>query len=257
MAKLAIRTIKETYLKLENPELGLYNNNHIYEPEYHQEEYVSVCKSLKKTKGAYQLGNSKKLICKIHRGIQPQYADNGSDSESLYWIGMTKNNGTIVDDEQANVCALKSICIRAGYIDFETARSVTQNFYEKKKIRAGIQRNDILINSTGDGTIGRVAVFNHDFPAVVDGHITILRFSEPDLAWYIGVYLMSDYGQKQIFRYINGSSGQVEIYPQDIARIWIKPVCGKKQKKIANDFREACNKYNTFKQDIKKALSSI
>lgn len=257
MAKLTVRKVKETYLELSNPEAGLYSQNHIYEPEFHQEEYVSVCQELEKTKGAFQIATCKELIGDIHRGIQPNYADIETDPSSLCWHGMTDAAGKQINDKEANICALKSICVRAGYIDLETARSVSKETYKITKNRAGIQKNDVLINSTGDGTIGRVAVFSHDFPAVVDGHITILRFSNEDMAWYVGAFLMSEMGQKQITRYINGSSGQVEIYPQDIARIWIKPATPAKIKKIASELRDACNSYNKFKQDIKKALSSV
>ena len=257
MAKLTIRKVTETYLELDNPETGLYSINHIYEPEFHQEDYVSVCTNLEGTKGAFQISTCNKLIGEIHRGVQPKYADSEVEPSSLYWYGMTDESGKEVKDKDANICALKSICIRAGYVDLETARSVSKEVYKKTKQRAGIMRNDVLINSTGDGTIGRVAVYDHDFPAVVDGHITILRFSDEDLAWYIGAFLMSDMGQKQIIRYINGSSGQVEIYPQDIGRIWVKPASNKKIAKIAKEFRDACNSYNKFKQDIKKALSSV
>lgn len=257
MAKLTIRKVTDTFLDLKNPESGLYSNNHIYEPEYHQEDYVSVCKELEVTEGAFQISKCEELVGEIHRGTQPKYADIETDPSSLYWRGMTDDSGEKNDDEDANICALKSICIRAGYVDLETARSVSKEVYEKTKHRAGIQKNDVLINSTGDGTIGRVAVYDHDFPAVVDGHITILRFSNENLAWYVGAFLMSEMGQKQISRYINGSSGQVEIYPQDIARIWVKPATTEKIAKIAKGFREACNSYNKFKQDIKKALSSV
>ena len=257
MAKLAVRTIEETYLKLHDPEGSMYSNNHIYEPEFHQEDYVKVCETLEATKGSYQLSTCGQLVDDIHRGTQPKYADLESDPTSLYWRGMTDKNGDQILDKDANVCALKSICVRAGYVDLETARSVSQEVYKKTKKRAGIQKNDVLINSTGDGTIGRVAVYNHDFPAVVDGHITILRFSDEDLAWYIGAFLMSEMGQKQIIRYINGSSGQVEIYPQDIGRIWIKPASKEKMKNVANGFRAACDSYNNFTKDIKKALSKV
>jgi len=257
LAKLTIRKIEETFLELSNPESGLYSNNHIFEPEFHQEEYVDICRELENTDGSYTISQCKELIGTIHRGTQPKYADIESEPDSLYWNGMTDDLGNEVDDDKANVCALKSISVRAGFIDLETARSVTKETYKKTMHRAGIQKNDILINSTGDGTIGRVAIFNHDFPAVVDGHITILRFKNEYLAWYIGAFLMSEQGQKQIIRYINGSSGQVEIYPQDIARIWIKPASKKHIKKVATDFKDACNSYKKFKQDIKKALSSV
>lgn len=257
MAKFSIRKSSETFLALENPEEGLYEINHIYEPDFHQEEYVDICNSLAKNKKSYQLASCKELVGSIHRGAQPKYADIETDPDSLFWEGMTDEFGNIVSDEQANVCALKSVCVRAGYIDLETARSVTKQEYLRTKNRAGVQKHDVLINSTGDGTIGRVAVYDHDFPAVVDGHITILRFSDVDLAWYVAAYLMSGDGQKQISRYINGSSGQVEIYPQDIGRIWIKPATNEKIKDVSIRFRLACDSYKQFKQDIKKALSLV
>ncbi|MGK2895224.1 hypothetical protein [Klebsiella michiganensis] len=159
--------------------------------------------------------------------------------------------------EQANICALKSISIRSGYIDFETARSVSKVFYEENKNRAGVIKNDVLINSTGDGTIGRVAVYDQDFPAIVDGHITILRFHNANLAWYIAAFLLSDKGQKQIKRYINGSSGQVEIYAQDIGRIWVALPDSKTIMTISQRFMNACKAYNKFKFDLKNSLSVI
>lgn len=257
MAKCVVRKPKDTLLFLENPEGALYQNNHILEPEFHQREYVSICDEISRRKNSFQLGSCDSLVGNIKRGIQPKYEDDDNDPSSLYWNGMVNEKGEIIVDESANICALKSICIRAGYIDLDTARSVSKDFYEKNKLRAAIKKNDVLINSTGDGTIGRVAVFNYDFPAVVDGHITILRFKDPQIAWFIGAFLMSDYGQKQISRYINGSSGQVEIYPQDISRIWVSYPTTAELNQVANHFRLACEKYDSFKVELKKSLSSI
>ena len=96
-------------------------------------------------------------------------------------------------------------------VDLDSARYVKREFYDQKRDRAGIQKDDILINSTGDGTIGRVAAPNRSFPVLVDGHVSIVHLRDKDLAWYVAAYLLSDQGQKQIYRYINGSSGQVEI----------------------------------------------
>lgn len=257
MAKLVVRSVNETFLELDDADSALYSINHIYEPEFHQSEYVDICNKIEAEKGSYKLAESENLVVEIHRGLQPAYADDDTDISTLNWQGMVKADGTSVSDKTSNICALKSVCVRAGYIDFETARSVTREFYKKNKLRAGVQKNDVLINSTGDGTIGRVAVYNYDFPAVVDGHITILRFDDPDIAWYVGAFLMSDLGQKQIVRYINGSSGQVEIYPQDIGRIWIRKPTSAKIKSVASEFRRACEKYDAFKKEIKMALNGV
>lgn len=106
-------------------------------------------------------------------------------------------------------------------------------------------------------TIGRVAVYDFDFPAVVDGHITIVRFKDKKLAWYVAAYLMTEEGQRQIYRYINGSSGQVEIYPQDIARIWIKPATDEKIEQVYKKYQKACRTHDKFYRDLLIALDEV
>ncbi len=259
MALCHLRTTSETLLSLKDPDSGLFPVNHILEPEFHQERYVSVCTDTAAMKGAFQIGGYDGLARPPNRGTQPTYADDPDDPESLEWEGMILNDGTEVDDDEGarNVGALKSVCVRFGYMDFGTARSVSREFFEKKKNTSGVQKHDVLINSTGDGTIGRVAVFDRDFPAVVDGHITIVRFKNPEFAWFVAAYLLSSDGQKQIYRYINGSSGQVEIYPQDIERLWIKPFPSQKRKKLVGDFQKACETHYSFSRDLRSALHMI
>lgn len=259
MALMTKRKITETVLDLMNPEKGLYETNHIFEPEFHQDIYVQACEHTKIVEGAFQVGKAELLQRPINRGTQPNYADDENDSDTLCYEGMITCDGSRLDDKEKkfNICALKSNCIRNGYIDTSLARSVSRSFYDKVKNKAAVQKNDILINSTGDGTIGRVAVYNYDFPAVVDGHITIVRYKDPQLAWYVAGFLLTDIGQKQIYRYINGSSGQVEIYPQDVSRIWIKPADEKMIQKVCNDFHAACEKYDDFFRELTSVLHKI
>lgn len=259
MALTAKHLFSDSMLKLLNPEQGMYTINHIFEPEYHQDIYVKACDDTKNATGSFQVGDIQYLVRPINRGTQPSYADDENDPETLCYEGMISCDGTrLIDENQTlNVCALKSNCIRNGYIDTSLARSVGRTFYKKVESRAAVQKNDILINSTGDGTIGRVAVYNYDFPAVVDGHITIVRYKNPKLAWYVAAFLMTETGQNQIYRYINGSSGQVEIYPQDIARIWVKPASSEVIEEVYKNYKNACDKHDEFYRDLTAALHKI
>jgi hypothetical protein len=257
MALLVIKDQSETVLDLADPEQGLFRVNHILEPEFHQDEYAAVGRVTQALPGAFQIGgDGAKLVGALHRGVQPVYADDEVDPSTLVWEGLVRRDGSTVDSAGGtqNVCALKSASVRSGYVDLGLARSVSRSFYEANAARAGVIRNDLLINSTGDGTIGRVAVYNHDFPAIVDGHITIGRFVKAAVAWYVAGYLLSEDGQKQIYRYINGSSGQVEIYPQDLARLWIRPSSAARMSSLARGFRDACEKYEAFSRDLKEVL---
>ena len=258
MPLLALKKFSDTILELPQPEGKLEQWNHVFELEFHQKPYVEACQLAAKMPGAFQLGSPGILEKYPFRGKQPIYADDDDDPESLEYEGLISKSGSILDSANGkrNVCAMKSAVVR-GCLDFDLARSVSREFYVAKKAKCSVRKDDLLINSTGDGTIGRVAVFDQNFPAVVDRHVTIVRFKDSDLAWYSAAYLLSNQGQNQIYRYINGSSGQVEIYPQDIARLWIPPKSKAIMKQISDRLRDACSKHNKFFVEMKAALSML
>jgi len=257
VALMIVRKSSDLVLNLRDPDAGLFPRNHILEPEYHQERYVSASRAIQKLRGSFRVGDLSLLQREPFRGVQPVYADDETDPASLAWEGMIQSDGTPLSGSNLNICALKSNCVRFGYVDTSLARSVTRDFYAAKRNRSAVEKHDVLINSTGDGTLGRVAVFGYDFPAVVDGHITILRYNDPDVAWYVAAFLLSTEGQRQIYRYINGSSGQVEIYPQDIERIWVRPAPAARMRAVASAFQNACRKHDEFFRDIRAALNLI
>jgi type I restriction enzyme M protein len=89
-----------------------------------------------------------------------------------------------------------------------------------------IQLDDVVINGTGVGTIGRAAAYLHSTPAIPDNHVTILRIKNGAAdAVYLSVYLNSIAGQIQVNKWLHGSSGQIEIYPGDIEqfKLWLAP----------------------------------
>lgn len=259
MALIQMRPFADTLLELPGAGEGLLRTNHVLEPEFHQAVYVDACKSAESAKGAFQLQDQGFVVRTPYRGVQPKYADDEDDANSLSYEGLVTQSGEVEgdDDGRANVCALKSNCVRWGFVDFGSARSVTREFYQRVHKRAAVKKHDVLINSTGDGTIGRVAVYDRNHPAVVDGHITIVRFKKPEVAWYAAAYLLSPEGQNQIYRYINGSSGQVEIYPQDIGRLWIAPKSAEAMSAIAKRFQAAVKKHHEFYTEMRSTLSSI
>lgn len=260
MALLAKRKFVEAHLSLKSDDSVESDLliNHIFEPEFHQDIYKKPIDDALGTKGAFCLSDLSKIKRLPNRGLQPKYIDDENDLDSLIYIGMLDKFGVEkTSKDTSNVCALKSVSVRSGYVDFGGARSVSADFYKKNSKRAGVEKNDLLINSTGDGTIGRVAVYNSKHPAIVDGHITIVRFKDDILPWYVAAYLLSQKGQRQIYRYINGSSGQVEIYPQDIERLWIPGNDPKKIKEIGLKFKSAVEKYDQFQKELSIALSLI
>lgn len=117
-----------------------------------------------------------------------------------------------------------------GYekFDFSTKYYASTNFIlDERKL----QKGDILINSTGVGTAGRVTLFNLDGIYCVDSHITIFRPNEKVIPKF-ALYALADIGFKNIEKMANGSSGQIELSLSTIKNIEIPLPPLEQQKKI-------------------------
>ena len=79
-----------------------------------------------------------------------------------------------------------------------------------------VHSGDLLITSTGEGTIGRVAVYPYNEPAIADGHVSIIRLRPEVNAQYIAEFLRSEHGQVQMLRFVSGSTGQTELLIEHI-----------------------------------------
>ena len=103
-------------------------------------------------------------------------------------------------------------------------RSALDRYGETLKLRSG----DIVVNSTGTGTLGRVGVFDEgllgDYPFIVpDSHVAVVRIIQPFESKYIFHLLRSEYGQGLIFSKQTGSTNQKELPAKEIA-LFLIPV---------------------------------
>lgn len=115
-----------------------------------------------------------------------------------------------VDEENENtIRVLNQKCNRNFEISYNESRihnAAVKKVPENKLLHSG----DVLINSTGTGTAGRVAqIFNIPMPTTVDGHMILLRPTKEIDPLYYG-YVIKSY-QKKIESLAEGSTGQTEI----------------------------------------------
>ena len=70
--------------------------------------------------------------------------------------------------------------------------------------------DDILINSTGAGTAGRIAQINNvPCDTIIDGHMIIIRANDKVLQKYLGYALKAH--QWEVLQLDEGSTGQTEL----------------------------------------------
>lgn len=157
--------------------------------------------------GAKRLGDIKKLIT---RGKQPTYDDGGIpviNQECIYWDGWHFEN--------------------LRYLDEDVGRDWKNKYFP--------QRGDVILNSTGQGTLGRAQVYPDNQRRAIDSHVTLLRTEDELNPYFHRYFLESHLGQALLYSMcVNGSTGQIELSKTrlDLQPVPLPPL--PEQRKIAS-----------------------
>lgn len=115
---------------------------------------------------------------------------------------------------------------------------------------------DILITATGEGTIGRVGIFENGIKCVVTAEVMIVR-PEKINPYFLFAYLRSSHGRYQLERFARGSTGQTHLYSKDVALIPVPQVSEKSQKEIEGLVKQAHQKKKLADEKYEKAEKSL
>jgi type I restriction enzyme, S subunit len=129
-----------------------------------------------------------------------------ADVESVS-SALTRGIAPKYSESPEGLVVLNQKCIRDGRVNLDPAR---RTMYEKVKAPKLLHRNDVLVNSTGVGTLGRVARWTSDDAATADSHITIVRFAETHVDPVCGGFALLR-AQPEIELMGEGSTGQTEL----------------------------------------------
>ena len=123
----------------------------------------------------------------IQRGKSPKYAD---------------NEGSVIISQR---------CVQWNGLDLSVARLIKPESLADYEPMRFIHHNDLLWNSTGTGTIGRVIrVSSPPADLVCDSHVTVVRCLCVE-AEYVRTWLQSDHVYGRIEGRASGSTNQVEL----------------------------------------------
>jgi len=140
----------------------------------------------------WKVGTLESLCSFISRGLSPKY-NNDTDQ----WV-------------------LGQTCVRNNIVSMNNARKHILKSQTEKKVKQW----DVLINSTGIGSLGRVGIiyFNSDNVAF-DSHLTVVRAENPIYKFYIGRNLLNR--QLEIENMAVGSTGQTELPRESVKQMRI------------------------------------
>lgn len=170
------------------------------------------------------------------RGISPP-ADSYVDEPEGYAV-VIKSGSNI--SKQGSIITKDADWIEKSVYDDFIAQSISM-----KSNRNIIKKGDILLSSTGDGTLGKSAVYDLDYPAIADGHVTIIRVNKSVIdPYYLCDYLRAGFGSIQVSRLYTGSTGMIELTPDQVDSIAIDMRSSlKEQKTLSKNMRSLELKY--------------
>ena len=173
----------------------------------------------------------------LSRGKSPKYSD-----ERLFPVFAQK-------------CNLKD-----GGISLDQARFLDPSTIGKWGDDYKLKSGDVLVNSTGTGTVGRTRLFDEcclgEYPFVVpDSHISVARTVAEIDSFYIWAILSSNWGQQYLEDNLAGSTNQKELYIGVLENMLIPLPPKNEQKKIAKEIAR-WEKYVDNIDVVKEKLSN-
>ncbi|HAS6153933.1 TPA: restriction endonuclease subunit S [Vibrio vulnificus] len=174
----------------------------------------------------------------VQRGKGPKYADKGS------------------------VRVVSQKCVQNSGFDIEPARYVEDQSLENYQEERYLKEKDLLWNSTGTGTVGRVNVLPvvESKSLVADSHVTVLR---PLLmnSRYIWCFLMSPGVQARInpdheFSLVSGSTKQVELNTSSVVSLPVSVAPLNEQRRIVAKVDELMALCDQLEQQTEASLDA-
>ena len=175
---------------------------------------------------SYPMKKLDDLSCSYIKGSTPKYSD-------------TITNIQVIKSGQAR-----------GYKEFD----LSENYYLSTESDKLLQYNDIMINTTGVGTAGRVTLFQLDSAYVSDSHISVLRVTTDKITQiYLYHAILNQYTFKELEKMATGASGQIELGKQTILNLKIPVPTIEEQEKIVLEINNYESQIDTLNQQITTA----
>lgn len=126
-------------------------------------------------------------------------------------------------DEKGKNIILNQKCNRWDEIDESYAKNVNDEWTKRIDESVFTRKNDILINSTGEGTLGRASLIkkSEHIGLLYDSHMLLLRVNESEVEPQLIVDIInSTYGQEQVNMYKSAqATKQTELGIENLKKI--------------------------------------
>ena len=171
--------------------------------------------------------------------------------ENWYWCKLidlcsflSRGKSPTYSEERKYPVFAQKCNLYGGGISLDQARFLDPNTLSKWPEDYKLLDGDVLVNSTGTGTVGRTRLFHSDclgsYPFVVpDSHVSVIRTVGNIDSDYIYSIVSSRYGQEYIEDNLAGSTNQKELYIGVLENMLIPLPPYDEQRRIASKLKES------------------
>jgi type I restriction enzyme, S subunit len=151
----------------------------------------------------------------IAQGRTPTYAEGRSGYPCL----KTKHvNGLIVDESEPD------------FVTVECALELG---------RFKVAEATVLMNRSGAGSVGRCSVYLGTSAPLTNEHVLHIRLSPPNDPCFVAAYLSTWWGERAIEQGVTGSTGQLNLANEHVARVPVPALAAEAQRYVGNKVRQA------------------
>jgi type I restriction enzyme S subunit len=182
----------------------------------------------------WDVAKLKRVVNHVGRGISPKYAEKSSiaviNQACVYWEGISKD-----------------------YLKYHEETDISE-------LRKGLlKKGDLLLNSTGTGTLGRALLFNLDRVCIADSHVTIVRCNRKLMipSFLRLVVETSLYQSKILNELVAGSTNQIELSREKLRNLIVVLPHIEEQERIVAYATERNHKLDSFISKIEKSIELL
>lgn len=185
-------------------------------------------------------------------GISKRELDEKND-----FVFSTRGKGPEYSQNSDTIC-LNQKCNRWNKIDLSHAKTVSKKWFEGIPKEMFTREEDVIINSTGDGTVGRASLVTKEHEGLIyDSHILLIRLNKNkiDPRFFVKIF-NSRFGQQQVEDNISAkTTKQTELGMNNLMKTKIPDISIDEQKSIFDFFNKLEQKVNDAKKIMSKAES--
>lgn len=168
---------------------------------------------------------------------------------------VSRGNSPTYDDD-GSIKVVNQSCVYSDALKYEKLK-VNQD-EDISDFKGKLQQYDLLINSTGTGTLGRTGVFLLDADNyIADGHVTIVRDSYGRLNPFYLNYIFYDKQDMFSEAYALGATNQIELQREKFRTISAPYPSLSEQQAIVNFLDNEAEKINILKANVQKQINLL